>query len=88
VAVHAGRLVAIEQRTGAGKVEVRDLVTGVRSTVQVGSLRGRDESVSADRRDDEDERCRRLDDDEWKLARERESVIKTCLPTMVSSSHV
>jgi hypothetical protein len=36
VAVHAGRLVAIEQRTGAGEVEVRDLVTGKRSTVEVG----------------------------------------------------
>ena len=50
VVVHAGRLVAIEQRTGAGEVEVRDLVTGMRSTVEVGSLRGRDNSGSARQR--------------------------------------
>jgi putative transposase len=76
VAVHAGRLVAIEQRTGAGEVEVRDLVTGMRSTVEVGSMRGRDAS---DPRDNNDERRRRLDNDEWTLARERESVIKDLL---------
>ena len=40
VVVHAGRLVAIEQRTGAGEVAVRDLVTGMSSTVEVGTLRG------------------------------------------------
>jgi putative transposase len=76
VAVHAGRLVAIEQRTGAGEVEVRDLVTGMRSTVEVGTLRGRDAS---DPRDNNDERRRRLDNDEWNLARERESVIQDLL---------
>ena len=79
VAVHAGRLVAIERRAGAGEVEVRDLVTGMRSTVQVGSLRGRDASVSAAPRDNDDEHSRRVDKDQWALARERESVIKDLL---------
>jgi hypothetical protein len=41
VAVHARRLVAREQRAGAGQVEVRGLVTGLQSTVEVGSQRGR-----------------------------------------------
>ena len=76
VAVHAGRLVAIEQRTGAGEAEVRDLVSGLRSTVEVGSLSGRDTS---DPRDNHDERRRHLDNDEWTLARERERVIKDLL---------
>jgi putative transposase len=76
VVVHAGRLVAIEQRTGAGEVEVRDLVTGMRSTVEVGSLRGRDNS---DPPDSAEQRRRRLDDEEWNLARERESVIQELL---------
>jgi putative transposase len=76
VAVHAGRLVAIEQRVGAGEVEVRDLVTGIRSTVEVGTLRGRDGSVSADPQDHDDEHRRRIDKEEWAIARERESVIK------------
>jgi putative transposase len=61
---------------GAGEVEVRDLVTGMRSTVEVGSLRGRDAS---DPRDNNDEVRRRLDNDEWTLARERESVINDLL---------
>ena len=76
VVVHAGRLVAIEQRTGAGEVEVRDLVTAMRSTVEVGSLRGRD---IPDLPDSADQRGRRLDEDEWNLARERESVIQELL---------
>jgi len=76
VAVHAGRLVAIEQRVGAGEVEVRDLVTGIRSTVEVGTLRGRDGSVSADPQDHDEEHRRRVDKDEWAIARERENVIK------------
>jgi len=76
VAVHAGRLVAIEQRVGAGEVEVRDLVNGIRSTVEVGTLRGRDRSVSADPQDHDDEHRRRVEKDEWAIAREREIVIK------------
>ncbi len=76
VAVHAGRLVVIEQRVGAGEVEVRDLVTDMRSTVEVGSLRGRDISEPPD---NNDERSRRLDSDDWTLARERESVIQDLL---------
>jgi hypothetical protein len=74
--VHAGRLVAIEQRAGAGEVEVRDLVTGTRSTVEVGALRGTDNSDSTE---DADQRRRRLDDDQWTVARERESVIQALL---------
>ena len=78
VAVHAGRLVAIEQRTGAGEVEVKDLVSGKRSTVEVGSLRGRDASAASDPRPNDGECGRPLDDD-WSLARERESVIQNLL---------
>ena len=76
VAVHAGRLVAIEQRTGAAEVVIRDLVTGMRSTVEVASLRGRDISEPPDTSDD---RRRHVDSDEWTLARERESVIQDLL---------
>jgi hypothetical protein len=57
-------------------VEVRDLVTGMRSTVEVGSLRGRDIS---DPPDSADQRRRRFNDDEWALARGRESVIQELL---------
>ncbi len=79
VAVHAGRLVAIEQRTGAGEVEVRDLVTGMRSTVEVGALRGREAVAASDRRDNNDERRRHLENAEWILATERERVIQELL---------
>jgi hypothetical protein len=79
VAVHAGRLVAIEQRTGAGEVEVRDLVTGMRSTVEVGALRGREAVAASDRRDNNDERRRHLENAEWTLATERERVIQELL---------
>jgi putative transposase len=51
----------------------------MRSTLQVGSLRGRDASVSAAPRDNDDEHSRRVDKDQWALARERESVIKDLL---------
>jgi putative transposase len=79
VTVHAERLVAIEQRVGAEEVEVRDLVTGIRSTVEVGTLRGRDGSVSAEPQGNDDEHGRRVDTDQWAIARERESVIKELL---------
>ncbi len=71
-------LVAIEQRAGAGEVEVKDLVTGKRFTVEVGSLRGRDASAASDPHPNDGECGRPLEDD-WSLARERESVIQNLL---------
>ena len=61
-----------------GEVEVKDLVTGKRSTVEVGSLRGRDAGAASDPRPHDGECGRPLDDD-WSLARERESVIQNLL---------
>jgi putative transposase len=47
--------------------------------MEVGSLRGRDAMAASDARDNNDDRRRHLDNDEWTLARERESVIQELL---------
>lgn len=79
VAVHAGQLVAIEQREGPGEVWVRDLVTGVRSKVLVAALRGRETGAVAEMRAGEELRRQTIDQDSWDRARERERVIKGLL---------
>jgi hypothetical protein len=79
VTVHAGQLVAIEQREGPGEVWVRDLVTGVRSKVLVAVLRGRETGAVAEMRAGEDLRRQTIDQDSWDRARERERVIKGLL---------
>ena len=69
VAVHAGELVAIEQREGPGEVWVRDLVTGVRSKVLVAVLRGRETEAAAEIRAGEELRRQTIDQDSWDRAR-------------------
>ncbi len=53
-------------------------MTGKRSTVEVRSLRGRDASAASEVCPNDGECGRPLDDD-WSLARERESVIQNLL---------
>ena len=60
VAVHGGRLVVIEQRLSAGEVQVRDVATGVRSDVLVGSLRGREAGPVTELFDARDEQRQRV----------------------------
>jgi hypothetical protein len=74
--VHGGQLVVIEQRLSAGEVQVRDVATGVRSTVQVGSLRGREAGPLTELFDARDEQRRVIDEKDWVIARERERVVK------------
>jgi helix-turn-helix protein len=54
-------------------------VTGKRSTVEVGSLRGRDASAAFDPRPKNNGECGRPLDDDWSIARERESVIQNLI---------
>ena len=77
--MHGGRLVVIEQRLSAGEVQVRDVATGVRSTVLVGYLRGREAGPLTELFDARDEQRGIIDEKDWVIARERERVVKELL---------
>ena len=69
----------IEQRLSAGEVQVRDVATGARSNVLVGSLRGREAGRLTELFDARDEQRRIIDEKDWVIARERERVVKELL---------
>jgi putative transposase len=79
VVVHAGRLVVIERREGAGVVRVRDLANGLRTEVLIGNLRGREAAPVSQLPDALEEPRNRVDDKDWAVARERERVVQELL---------
>ena len=78
VAGHAGQLVLIEQREGAGKVQLQDLATAARSKVLLAALRGGDIGPHTERYDARIER-RTIDDDAPSVARECERAVRDLL---------
>lgn len=75
VAGHAGQLVLIEQREGAGKVQFQDLATAARSKVLLAALRGGEIGPHTELYDARIER-RTIDDDAPSVARECERAVR------------
>jgi hypothetical protein len=78
VAGHAGQLVLIEQREGAGKVQLQDLATAARSKVLLAALRGGEIGPHTELYDARIER-RTIDDDAPSVARECERAVRDLL---------
>jgi hypothetical protein len=78
IAGHAGQLVLIEQREGAGKVQLQDLATAARSKVLLAALRGGEIGPHTELYDARIER-RTIDDDAPSVARECERAVRDLL---------
>ena len=78
VAGHAGQLVLIEQREGAGKVQLQDLATAARSKVLLAALCGGEIGPHTELYDARIER-RTIDDDAPSVARECERAVRDLL---------
>lgn len=76
VVVHDARVVVIEQGERPGRVQVRDLATGIPTTALTATLRAPDSGPVTGLFDTHGAHRRTVDEEDWIVARERDRVIR------------